>query len=321
MERVARFCRERQAVSHQSTSVPGIGVVFSTTSLYSTANKMFGSWGAHTNPARGMVDALVENLYTVDVIPEWKLSEAASRYGLIVLPDWANAGSQVKDILTRYVRNGGKLLLAGAQNANLFAAELPVKLKGEATDQQAFVPATEVFGNASGLWQDIEAGATQVIEQRFPNFDSTREGIPAATLSGLGAGRIAAVYGPLGSVFAATHAAPARQFVRKVVEAIYTPDLKLEAPPVIEAALRRKDGKTLLHLVNCAGMQVAGDYAVSDYIPPTGPVSISLRLDRKPSRVTVEPGGRVLKGEWKDGAWTGALDRVEIHAVVAFQQT
>ena len=318
MARVARFCRERQAVSHQTESVPGIGVVFSTTSLYSTANKMFGGWGAHTSPARGIVDALVANHYSVDVIPEWKLADAA-RYALVVLPDWPNTGLAVKNILTRYVRGGGRLLLIGAENAALFSTELPVKLKGEASSQKAFVPGVEVFGNVSGLWQDIEPEQATVIERRFPAVDSTRGGVTAATLSGLGAGRIAAIYGPLGAVYAATHAAPVRQFLRKVVDAIYTPDLRIEASPAIEAALRRKHGKTLLHLVNCTGMQVASDYAVIDEIPPAGPVSIALRLERKPARVTMVPGGTAVNGGWKSGIWTGVVDRVEIHSVLVFE--
>lgn len=318
MERVARFCRERQEVSHKTEAVPGIGVVFSTHSLYTAANKMFGGWGAHTNPARGMVDALAAAHYSVDVIPEWKLAESARQYRLIVLPDWPATGAQVKDTLARYVRDGGSLLLVGAGNAALFSAELPVRL-GQASKQEAFVPGSEVFGNVSGLWADVEPGETKVIAQRFPTFDARRDGVAAATVSALGAGRIAAIYGPLGAVYAATHAPPTREFLRQAVSAIYKPDLELKAPPVIEATLRRKDGVTLLHLLNTSQMQVAADYGTVDHIPPAGPVTILLRLDRRPARVTVEPGGRVLSGAWANGLWLGALDRVEIHTVVAFR--
>lgn len=319
MARVAQFCRERQAVSHETEGASEIGVVFSASSLYATATKMFGGWGALTNPARGMVDALVANHYSVDVIPEWRLAEAVKRYGLIVLPDWPATGGDTKNILAEYVRAGGRLLLAGAENAALFRGELPVRFEGDATSQAAFVPGDEIFGNVTGKWQPIEPGSARVIENRFPAVDSRRDATPAATLSSLGKGQIAAVYGPLGSVYTATHAAPTRQFVGKVVSSIFQPSLRIEAPPVIEAALRRKGSRTLLHLVNTAGMQVAADYAVIDYIPPVGPVSISLRLDHKPSRVKLEPGGKAIAGSWKDGRWSGSVDRVEIHSVLVFE--
>lgn len=45
MARLARFCRERQACSHQTETVPSAGVLFSAHSLYRTANRMFGGRG------------------------------------------------------------------------------------------------------------------------------------------------------------------------------------------------------------------------------------------------------------------------------------
>ncbi len=319
MARVAKFCRERQAASHQTEAVPGIGVVMSTRSLYGTANKLFGGWGAFTNPARGMVDALCACHYSVDVIPEWKLAEVAGRYRLIVLPDWADTGLVVKAELEKYVRAGGTLLLAGAENVSLFASELPVGLKGEATRQTAYIPGEEVFANVSGVWQDVDPKTAKVLAQRYPTYDSRQDGMAAATLSEWGAGRIAAIYGPVGTAFATNHAGPAREFIGKVVAAVYQPDLRMEAPPAVEPALRRKGARTLLHLVNTTGMQVAPEYAVVDTIPVAGPVRVSLRMAARPARVTLEPGGRAVAGEWKDGTWTGTVERVPIHEILVFE--
>ena len=49
MARLARFCRERQAFSHQTETVPSTGVLFSAHSLYRTANRMFGGWGVYVD--------------------------------------------------------------------------------------------------------------------------------------------------------------------------------------------------------------------------------------------------------------------------------
>jgi len=80
--------------------------------------------------------------------------------------------------------------------------------------------------------------------------------------------------------------------------------------------LRRKQGKLLVHLLNACAMQVAGDYAVTDFIPPVGPMEVRLRLKQKPVRVTLEPEGRALAGEWREGGWTGRLERLEVHSVL-----
>jgi hypothetical protein len=288
--------------------------VFSTSSLYSTANKLFGGWGAASNPARGLMDALLENHYSVDVIPEWKLQEVARTYPLIVAPDWPNLGSKVRDILFEYLKNGGKLLIAGAENAALFQEALGVKLRGPASDQSAYLPGDEVFASVRGLWQEVELNGAQPLVERYPTYDSTRDGKCAATLNKYGAGAIAALYGPIGTAFALTHAAAARQVVARLVERLFTPMLSLEGPPTIEVALRKKGGKLLVHLLNSTAMQVAGEYAVVDFVPAVGPLRIKLRLPAKPRRATLEPEGRALAGEWKNGVWSATIDRVEIHS-------
>ena len=58
-----------------------------------------------------------------------------------------------------------------------------------------------------------------------------------------------------------------------------------------------------------------GSYVVEG-VPAVGPVRVSLRLGARPGRVVLEPGGREVRGEWKDGWWTGEVDRVEVHAVL-----
>jgi hypothetical protein len=336
MTKVASFCRARQALSHKSESVPQIGLVFSKKSLYEytappprparpgappqpePAPRLFGGWGNMVNPARGLLDALVENHYSVDVIPDWKLAEVAAQYPMLAVPDWGNLGEETKEVLAGYVNKGGQMLLVGAANGALFARELGVTLTDRASDQPAFVTGEEVFGNMRGLWQDVEPGSAEVIESRYPTYDATRDAKCAATLSKFGAGRIAAIYGPVGGVFAATHAAAPRQFVKRVVDRIFKPMAQVEGPPTVDVALRRKNGKLLLHLGNCTGMQVAADYSASDFVPAVGPLRISVRMQQKPARVTLEPQGRALAGSWKDGVWSGTLDRLDVHAIVAF---
>jgi hypothetical protein len=317
MSKVAGFCRARQKVSHKTESVPQIGVVFSTHSLYATGNKLFGGWGAAVDPARGMIDALVESHHSVDVVPEWKLAEVAARYPLLVLPDWPSSGEGIKRDLTAYVRNGGNLLIAGAENAALFADLLGVRFPKTAARVAAYVPGEEVFGNIEGIWQDVELAGAQSIEQRYPTYDSTRDAQCAATLSTLGSGRIIAAYGPLGRVFAAAHAPGTRQFLERLVRRVYQPMVECEGPPTVEVALRRKEGKLLVHLLNFCGMQVAGDYAVMDFVPSVGPLKLRIRTPRRPAAVTLLPEGRAVNGEWRDGVWTGTVDKLDIHSVVA----
>lgn len=319
MGKVADFCRARQSWSHRTETVPEVGVLFSKETLYTRTPRLFGGWGNAVNPARGLVDALVESHYSVDVVPDWKLRQVAAQYPCLVVPDWANIGREVRDLLLEYARSGGRLLIVGADNALLFRDALSVRFLGEPSDQRAYVPGAEVFANVRGLWIDIEPAGAFVLETRFPTYDSTRDGKPAATLNACGDGQIAAIYGPAGSVFAATHAPETRRFVARVLGQIFTPSFTIEGPPVIEAALRRKGDTMLLHLANAAGMQVASDYGAIDFVPAIGPLRLRVRMPRRPRRVTVEPGGRTLDGSWSEGVWTGTLERLEIHSILAWE--
>ena len=74
----------------------------------------------------------------------------------------------------------------------------------------------------------------------------------------------------------------------------------------------------LLHVANCTAMQVATDYATADFIPPVGPLPIGVRTARKPVQVTLEPLGTPLAGKWENGLWSGRLERLDVHAIVAF---
>ncbi len=316
MERVARFCRARQAASHKSETVPQIGVLLSTHDLYTTTGKLFGGWGRWVDPARGILDALIECHYSADVLPEWKLDEIARLYPAIVVPDWRDIGSAARDSLVAYARGGGKLILAGAATAALFRDHLGARLAGEPSKQSAYIPGGEVFADLSGMWQDVDG---KPLLTRYPTHDERRDGKCAATAAPLGKGAVAAIYGPLGTVFAQTHAPAAREVLRSVVQAVFRPSFTLNAPPAIEAVLRRKNGRTLLHLLNATAMQVADDYLAVDFIPPVGPVGIDIELPRKPRSITLQPEGKPLAGEWRNGRWKGSVATVPLHSIVAFE--
>jgi hypothetical protein len=316
---VSAFCRERQAVCHKTGTVPQIGVLFSKNTLYTRTGQLFGGWGKASDPAAGMVDALVESHYSVDLIPDWKLAQVAAEYPLIVVPDWSNIGSDVRDILAGRVRQGGSVLVSGAENAALFSGELGVRLLGAPARQAAFILGTNILGNAGGLWQDVEPAGAEALEQRYPSHDSTRDGKCAATLNRLGSGSIAAIYGPTGADYAATHSAALRQFIRRIVARMFTPMVEIQGPPTIEVALRRKQGRLLVHLSNCTAMQVGADYPVIDYMPPVGPIQVSLRLDRPPRRATLEPGGTPVAGVVRDGVWRASIERLDLHSVLAVE--
>jgi len=309
MARVGQFCRQRQAVCHKSETVPQVGVVFSKESLYRTSNRLFGGWGRATDAVRGWTDGILDNRYSADILPDWKLAESAPSYPLVVLPEWAAPGEATCAVLLRYAGAGGKLIVCGAENAAWFAPKLRVRVLGEAAAQPAFIGGGEVLGNAKGVWLDLDPGSGSVIAQRHPDHDTARGGKPAAVALKMGQGEVILVPGPLGLVYAGTHAPAIRDLIRRIVKPRFAPMVEVDGPPVVEVALRRKSGQLYVHLSNLAQMQTAGDFAALDYVPEIGPITLKF-AGKQPSALRVEPGGRLLKAPF-------VLDRLHLHAALA----
>lgn len=324
MRRVGEFCRERQSVAHQWQTVPQVGVVFSKESLYATSGKLFGWWAQRIDHVRGWVDALTALQYSVDVVPDWKLARVVRDYPLVVLPEWADIGEAMKKTLLDYVSGGGRLVISGADNATAFAAAAGIRLMGATpSDSPAWIAGSEVLANLRGRWRDVEPGEAAVLERRFEDYDTRTGGKAAALAHPYGKGEIIVVPGPLGAVYAETHAPAVRDLVRRLVGTRFQPMVSVTAPTTVEVVLRRKNGRLAIHLLNSTAMQVAGEYAAMNFIPQVGP--LQLNFPWKPERMEVTPGGVRLQPvetggrDHKKATWTVELPSMHIHTIVTLE--
>ena len=94
------------------------------------------------------------------------------------------------------------------------------------------------------------------------------------------------------------------------------PMVKLDAPPCIDLSLRRKGRRLLIHLANTAGMQLAQNYPVIDFVPPVGPIEIALRLPTKPKKVRLVGQPGTLRHKWSPPRLRVKLERIETHVVL-----
>ena len=319
MGSISDFCRTRRAICHQCEVVPHAAVLFSGYSLYHTADKLFGGWpGALQAPMRGMLAALIENHIPVDVLPDWKL-EAVDSFSLMVVPDWADIGAPVRDALTAWVARGGTLLIVGAENAGLFGGILGAEAQGAAKDEVAWLPGPQMPGTIRGKWQELRVESAQVIGERFPTADFRPGlGVPAATVATHGKGHIACIWGPAGFGFDATHSSALRGWIGSIVRKVWDSPLNTSAPPTVEMAIKRRNGKTILHMANMTGMQVAAEYITEDFIPAVGPFDVSLKMAKAPARVTLEPEGVAVRSRFADGVWHGRVEALAIHSALVF---
>jgi Hypothetical glycosyl hydrolase 6/Beta-galactosidase trimerisation domain len=313
---VADFCRERQAVSHKTESVPQVALLLSSVAFYDKTPNVLRAYNGEHNALHGTLHALLESGYSVDVLAEHQIVEHLDDYPVIVLPEVHMLAPSFRTSLVDYVRHGGSLMLVGAETAQLFGTELGVTLIGEPMLCHNYLDIGMPMGMCEGLWQTIEPVTAEVVGCRYPTFDPRKHGQPAATVNCLGKGRIGAVYGPLGTVHLKYHTPQVRDFLGRVMTTLFPePMVELSGPPCIDMSVRRKGEQLLVHLANTAGMQVTSAYTILDYVPPVGSLTLRIKMDAPPAAVSLVPAG-VVDHTWQDGVLTVKLPTVEIHTVV-----
>jgi len=314
---VADFCRERQAVSFQSKTVPQVALLLSSESYWDASDRVFAA-GAELVGLEGALHALLELGYSVDILAEHQLEPRMAEFPLIVVPDSHRLAEPFKEKLRAYVKAGGALFLMGERSARLFRDEIGTVLVGEPKKAGAEIATALGPVNADGIWQDVALGEAKAVGMRHPTRDTRKDGMPAASIAAYGKGKIAAAYGPLPDVFFRSHAPALRAYIGEIVKALFPePKVRVIGPPVFDVALRSTaDGRLSVHLLNRAGLPLPDRFNFSDYIPPVGPVTVEIRTDKKPGKVFLAPGNAELKWEWDGKTARVEVPKVAIHEIV-----
>jgi len=319
---LARFCRKRQAVCHKTETIPQVAVLHSQ-SYYYRHNEPLFNFGAANQPMEGALHALLENGYSVDILNEEMLVERMGGYPLVVVPEQDLLPDPVSDALRAYVAAGGHLLLSGAHVATEFPDLAGVKaVEGERRDA-AYVPADHGAVPVSGPWQvvalDGAAGIAPLLSQPDPELN--RLDTPAATVNAVGAGKVCAIHGPVFAPYLAAHYPRVRRFIGDAVEALAAPGLiRRHGPWWIEIAARKKEGRTLIQVVNRAtsGRQSPNRHMV-EHVPDAGAFTLTVPFSKRPSRCYASPDEVGVGWTWNAGTLTVTIGGLAIHNVIVIE--
>ncbi|MDF1512753.1 MAG: beta-galactosidase trimerization domain-containing protein [Anaerolineae bacterium] len=314
------FCRERQVVSHKTVSVPQVALLLSSFAFYDKTNGVLRAWEGEHNAVHGVLHALLESGYSVDILAEHQIAGKMAAYPVIVLPEVHTLEPDFRQRLCDYVKAGGSLVTVGAETARLFDYELGIALDGEAQDSVDFISAHGLLGRCPGQWQPIKPQKAKVIAHRYPTADTRKPGLPAATVFQFGKGKIAGIYGPLGTAHRTYHTPQLRGLLQQVVGAVFPdPLVTLMAPPCVDMALRKSEDKLLVHLTNIAGMQISDNYTIIDHIPAIGPVQVRIRLEKTPASIKLVPDDCVINFSTEDDAVVVTIPKLHIHNVLVVE--
>lgn len=318
MEDVAEFCRRRQDLSHGADLVPQIGLIHTGPASYGGPGPLFLSIGL-VDHLLGTLEALLGAQRVVDIVMPHQVQGRLADYPLLVLPEWAVIPDDFRAELLAYVEGGGNLIVVGPHAVAHFEDEIDVTLEGMPEESAVrFLEHDGWLDGRTAAYQDHTLGPrAEPFGRLFEGFDFTEPSAPAASITPYGSGRIAAVYTNLGSYYRNFQTSIPRKFLDSLVRELFPdPAVEVRGSQYAEVVLAQKDGKTIVHLINCAGPQDNGRVYIFDEIPPIGPLEVSLRLPSAPARVTLEPDGAELPFAYSDGVAVVTVPRLEVHAMV-----
>jgi hypothetical protein len=319
MAEVAKFCRARQALCHHAVPVPQVALLYSTAAHYRKVNGLFTRDLAQMS---GTLQALLESQQSVELLSEHHLTGRMAAYPLIILPEWEYLDPKFKDELVAYVKVGGNLLLIGPRTAALFARELGVTLQGKPKPNgPIYLAHAGAMATWKGETQSVGLPAkAQAIGRLHASNDIVSPSQPAASITKLGQGKIAATYFTFsqGYLNRATRNDVARRFLNDLTRQLFPhPLVEVQGSADVDVCPARNHGKLLVNLVNTSGPHEKEP--VLESIPPVGPLTVAIRQAAEPRKVTLEPAGQPLTFAYHDGQIHVIVPRVDIHEVIVVE--
>lgn len=323
---VAKFCREREAYCHNWKSIPQVAVLLSTEGSYHAEKDALRFWGTAQKECKGILECAIESGFVVDLVSEHHLKDTINDYAAIIVPEWDVIGNH--DELVKYAENGGGLIIIG-KPAKLFEKELGVKL-GEFKEytrlpKNGDLTAYNVFNNLTIAKDGVEAGIPEnhlydveiVSEDTKPFMDYLTNGKLMSTIRNIGKGKIAAIYMDFGIQYKKNKSPLIREVLKTAINSV-TDKLRLNVTgsSYVEVSLNEKDGKTAINLINTGGPGGDPTVASFDEIPPIGPLKVSFKTDKVPSKVTLMPQNKPLKFTYENGIMETSVDRLEIYDII-----
>jgi hypothetical protein len=185
----------------------------------------------------------------------------------------------------------------------LFGRELAVRVGDKPSMSGRYLALEDRLAGIHAMVQPVAVeGRARSIGRLHETDDPSSPFLPAASVSPLGRGRIAAIHFNYGDRYLLGRTSIARDFLRAVVREVFPePAVEVRGSHSVDVSLGRNHDKLLINLVNTAGPHESEKQYTFDDIPAVGPLEVAFRATKEPKSVVRQPAGEVLPVDWRDG--------------------
>lgn len=327
---VSAFCRERKEFCHGGKVLPDVGIVLSKKAYYNSFDWLFSRDCEYNLELYGMLLAFADKGKNVSVINAEGLGvDDFMPYKTVVLTDADVTEDELKTALLNYAERGGELLLCGCKTAKLFEKELGYKVE-RVKDRGAVAMITgERYAvevrKPYAVIADEFADAVYMHECRVdgdiactnppPSVTVCEEKIPAFFTLKKGSGTVSVMPITVGRLYLDDRTFELSYFMNDCLAKCKKVPLYVDKQGLVEFVATEKNGKTYLHFINLAGEHRSPVMKSFDVIPPVYEVGVNYPSAVAPKKVVLRPQGTELPFDFKDGAVSFKIDKLNIYEI------
>jgi len=308
------FCRERQVYCHKAKAIPQVALLFPTLAYRQNSSSPFAG---SPEKLQATLYALLDNQLPVEVLMEHHLSGKTDQYPLIVIPECNFIELSLLNELRAYLKNGGNLLVVGAETAGIFANELGILSSNTSDEKVTFISAANRLGSIRSPLLEVELSLDSKVISNFYDVCDYRNKSKtiASSIRQVGKGKIAAIYFNAGSSYAKFKTPVIRDFIAETIAQL-SPEKRIEVSGshLVHVAFNQLNNKTYINLINVAGEHTNQAAIGYDQVPALTDLSVSIK--GKPSKIILQPERKELNITFANGESTVLIPKLEIHSIL-----
>ena len=334
---VSKFCHDRKEYCYGGEFIPDMGILYSVDSYYDAIDVPYFRDCSYNKELYGTMLGLLDQGTSLNVVSEQKLSyEILKKYPRFALSDSTLLSKRTLDLLLRYAKEGGELLLMGAHTTRLFADTLGLKVSyKEEKHPICFIGDEKVSLEVRDDFTLIEKGKLGEIAYLYPadvagDVECTNP--PPTILRGevrypglasldYGKGKILLVPLNVGHSYLNEKTYELENFFSGICLSFSERMITHNHHGELEVVYRKKDGKTYLHLINLLGPHRVPTVSSFDRIPSLMDVNVSIRMDEAPKHLYLEPGHEEIEFAYDNecGRLLIHLDEIPLYDIVELE--
>lgn len=313
---IGKFCRERQQFCHKATPVPQIALLYPTLSYQRTSPVPYSR---SLDMLQGMLYALLDGQYTVEILMEHHLSGKMNRYPVIIIPECEYLEPSFLEELRAYIRNGGNLLVIGPAVAGMFSAELGIEASEAIPRSEAFISAAGKIGSVRSALLHAELGSTaKSLSVFYQGSDfNYPAGYTASSVNKVGKGKAAGIYFNAGSAYSEYKTPVIRDLIDETMHELLPEKLvEVSGSHLVHVTANQLNGKMYVNLINVAGEHTNQNAIGYDQVPALENISVSVKTAVKPAKILLQPGGKELEFSWANGKSLVRIPELPLHTIL-----